>query len=170
VQALLKRGSDPNAKTPDGTPALTVAALSGSPPAVETLLGSGAQAEALDKRGNSSLLSAVRAGREDIVSSLLARGVSADGSAGTPETPLVAAAKAGHPEILKDLLAAHAQVDARDPLGTSALMLIAHTDDTTSLRRRISIRKPEHERAFEVPAERLYQALQRTRTDILCGR
>lgn len=25
--------------------------------------------------------------------------------------------------------------------------------------------KPEHERAFEVPAERLYQALQRTRAD-----
>ncbi|MGW0771630.1 hypothetical protein [Streptomyces sp. NPDC002676] len=37
--------------------------------------------------------------------------------------------------------------------------------DTTSLRRRISIRKPERERAFEVPAERLYQALQRTRAD-----
>ena len=37
--------------------------------------------------------------------------------------------------------------------------------DTTSLRRRISIREPEHEHAFEVPAERLYQALQRTRAD-----
>ena len=54
----------------------------------------------------------------------------------------MAAAKAGHPEILKDLLAAHAQVDARDPLGTSALMLIAHTDDTTSLRRLLDAGAP----------------------------
>ena len=43
---------------------------------------------------------------------------------------------------------------------TTAVLLNVRHDLATPA---VSIRKPEHERAFEVPAERLYQALQQTR-------
>jgi len=135
LQAVLARGADPNATTPDGMPILTVAALSGTAPLVEALLAAGAQATRADRRGNSVLLNAVRIGRQDIVVSMLAHGVSPDGRREDPESPVLAAAKAGQAGILRALLAAHAQPDARDEHGTSALMLVAQTADSESLRR-----------------------------------
>src|SRR5262249_7984829 len=42
LQSLLTRGADPNGATPDGTPVLTVAVVSGAPATIDTLLGAGA--------------------------------------------------------------------------------------------------------------------------------
>src|SRR5205807_2439515 len=135
LRALLSRGADPNALTPDGLPILTVAALSGTAHEVEALLAAGAKGNRADRRGNSALLDAVRIGRQDIVAAMLTHGVSPDGRLDDPEPPLIAAAKGGHAGIVRALLAARAKPDARDEHGTSALMLVAQRTDPDLVQR-----------------------------------
>jgi uncharacterized protein len=137
LQSLLAHGADPDATTPQGLPILSVAVLSGAPATIETLLGAGAHATHGDRHGSSPLLTATREGREDVVKALLAHGVAADGSADDPEPPLVAAAKAGHLDIVHTLTAAHAHIDARDPYGTSALMVVAQRNDSPNALREL---------------------------------
>jgi len=108
LQAVLARGADPNATTPDGMPILTVAALSGTAPLSRLCLPrelrprapTGAATRCFSRRG---------IGREDIVVSMLAHGVSPDGRREDPESPVLAPPRRGQAGILRALLAAHAQ-------------------------------------------------------------
>ena len=113
-------------RSPDGWPALHLAAHFGHGDAVEALLGVGADVRALsDNHEANTALHASLAGRKSarVVSVLLARGADVDARAGGGYTPLHIAAFGGDVELINTLLAHGANGQARADDGTTALAI-----------------------------------------------
>ena len=120
VRLMLSRGMDPGTVGPDGTPVLVTAAREGSERVVDVLLAAGAKVDQANSYGDTALKLAALHGRLSIAKKLRARGAQVE----TPGwTPLIYAATGGHDEMVRYLLAEGANIDARSPNGTTALMM-----------------------------------------------
>ena len=136
VAALLDRGADPRAASPDGTTALHWAARAAQPAAVELLIAAGADPAAANRYGVTPLALAAENGDAASVAALLEAGVDPDAAAGEGETALLIAARTGRVEVLDLLLAAGAEVDAAERWrGQSALMWAAAEGNVAAVRR-----------------------------------
>lgn len=137
VQALLKRGADPNAIGKDGHTALFWAIEMGNMDLMNLLLKKGADINFKDKGGDTVLTWAARAGHWDNVRMLLKYGADVDAKDGSGWTPLMWAAEYNglHEDRLIDviqmLLKHGANVNARTKEGGTAW----HAAKTDSLKR-----------------------------------
>ncbi|MEO8127870.1 MAG: ankyrin repeat domain-containing protein [Bryobacteraceae bacterium] len=137
AEALLSRGADPNAKTPEGSSVLAVAALNGDEDTVRMLIRRGANVNAASPTGRTPLLIAASVdGSYKTVKLLLDKGAAVnakDKTEGMPlvpvggggETPLMNAAKNKDSRSLQLLLERGADVNAKDHTGGTALTAAA---------------------------------------------
>ena len=136
VAALLERGADARASSPDGTTALHWAARAGHAEAVAMLLAAGADPAAANRYGVTPLALAAENGDSASVAALLDAGVDPDAASPDGETALLLAARTGRVEVLDLLLAAGAEVDAAEQWrGQSALMWAAAEGNVAAVRR-----------------------------------
>jgi ankyrin repeat protein len=125
VQVLIEKGSDVNAKTPDGMTALLFAAQGGHDTAVQALLGRGAAIGATNDIGRTALMVAAERGHAAVLQTLLARGAAVNAKGHDGATALMLASQHGRAAAVRVLLAAGADVNARDDTGQSALSVAA---------------------------------------------
>ncbi len=95
VEALARRGVDPNTKDTGGVPALLHAVILRWPEVVNALLKLGASLDASTPSGWSAMMQAVGTGQADLVEQFLARGVMPDAGAVGGRTPLMTAIHCG---------------------------------------------------------------------------
>ncbi len=129
VARLLAEGVDPNIREQKRGPALVMALQEKSFGAAQQLLASDeVDVDATNARGETALMMASLMGHGSTVDKLIAKGatVNKDGW-----TPLHYAASGGRNHIVSKLLAAGADIDARSPNGTTALMLTARRGSLT---------------------------------------
>ncbi len=155
VERLLQAGANPNAALSTGATVLMAAARAGSVEVVTRLLTHGADVNARERTADqTALMWAVSRQHSDVVRLLVAQGAdvrarsrvrrmfvkTADPLNNGPirstsaawvdqggYTPLLFAARQGMVESAKHLLAAGADVNEKAPLGTSALVVAAHS-------------------------------------------
>lgn len=145
ARLLLGAGADPNAKQPDSTSALVLAAHSDNGPVARVLVESGADANATGS-GYSALHAAILRGDSELVKALLAHGANPNQPLvrGTivrrngPDfalpttlvgaTPFLIAAKYGEGEILRILAGAGADTHSALKDGTTPLLAAASAD------------------------------------------
>jgi ankyrin repeat protein len=135
INALLRRGFDPNIRDPKGQVGLTLAVQNGSLAAFGALLAARrVNVEARNQQDESPLMMAAIKGQIDAVKALLAR----DADVNKPGwAPLHYAASAGspqHTEIIALLLEHHAYIDAASPNGTTPLMMAAQYGSHASVK------------------------------------
>ena len=136
VAALLERGADARASSPDGTTALHWAARAGHAEAVAMLLAAGADPTAANRYGVTPLALGAENGDAASVAALLDAGVDPDAASPDGETALLLAARTGRVEVLDLLLAAGAEVDAAEQWrGQTALMWAAAEGNVAAVRR-----------------------------------
>lgn len=127
INALLRRGFDPNTRDPKGQVGLVIALQQGSTKAFAALMASRTiNVEARNAQDESPLMMAAIKGNVDAVKALIARGADVNK---TGWAPLHYAASAGTPQhttIIALLLENHAYIDAASPNGTTPLMMAAH--------------------------------------------
>lgn len=124
VQALLKRGFDPNTPSADLQPALNLALQKGSLKVAEVLIAwPSVQVNRINASDESPLMLAALKGHLRMAEQLIARGADVNK---TGWTPLHYAATGGHVELIRLLLAHHAYIDAESPNGTTPLMMAAY--------------------------------------------
>jgi uncharacterized protein len=125
-------------RSPDGWPALHLAAHFGHGDAVDALLAAGAGVRALsDNHEANTALHASLAGRKSmrVVSALLARGADVNARAGGGYTPLHIAAFGGDVELINALLAHGASAEARADDGMTALAIAEDKGHAQAARR-----------------------------------
>jgi hypothetical protein len=124
VQALLKKGADPDARNGlDFTP-LDIAAASFQPEMMEILLKAGAKLDAPSPYGT-ALTFAAQSGNVPGMKMLLARGANVNPRRPDGITALMLAARAGDSGIVGELLNRKADVNAPDNDGATALIYAA---------------------------------------------
>lgn len=124
LEALLKKGMDPNTVNSQGFPAITFAMMQNSSKSVRVLLLSDElNTDQLDMRGETPLMVACSVNQPDWVAALLARDakLGADGQ----WTALHNAAASGSIESIELLLNAGANIDVLSPNETTPLMMAA---------------------------------------------
>jgi len=108
VDFLLRRGADPNSRTPEGVVALITAAMLGFTDLVRLLLERGADPNHIDPDGaGTPLMAAVEDGYLDVVDLLLASGADPNIRTGD-ESALSIARSQGRKRVIRRLLAAGA--------------------------------------------------------------
>lgn len=123
IDALLKRGFDPNTVDEQGQPGMVVALLNESYEVAAALAESpDLQLEAVNRAGETALMMASLRGQTALVQRLLERGAVINRFGWSP---LHYAASGPDDGALKLLLARGASVDARSPNGTTPLMMAA---------------------------------------------
>jgi uncharacterized protein len=125
-------------RSPDGWPALHLAAHFGHGDAVDALLAAGANVRAMsDNHEANTALHASLAGRKSVrvVSALLARGADVNARAGGGYTPLHIAAFGGDVELINTLLAHGASAEARADDGMTALAIAEDKGHAQAARR-----------------------------------
>ena len=150
TETLLDAGADPDAALPSGETPLMTASRTGSVDAVRSLLTRGADVNAKEgSHGQSALMWAVAQRHSAVVRTLLEHGAATDdrsmsypqviSSSGNADlsgvydieqggyTPLLFAARQGGLESARLLVAAGADVNDVAPMGTSALVVAAHS-------------------------------------------
>lgn len=132
VQALLKRGFDPNTIDPSGRHGLFMAVQDGSLKAAEALVAwPKTNVEWRNAKGESPLMIAAIKGHKELVRALIQR----DADVNKPGwTPLHYAATGGHVEIIQILLEEHAYIDAESPNKSTPLMMAAMYGSTAAVR------------------------------------
>lgn len=123
VEALLKRGFDPNTRNPNGQHALYLAIREPSPKVLKLLLAQKKiEVDARNLQDETPLMLAALKGQRDTVEKLieLAADINKPGW-----TPLHYAATTGQVEILRLLLEHDAYIDAESPNGSTPLMMAA---------------------------------------------
>jgi hypothetical protein len=135
ARCLVWIGADPNALDVYGQTPLREAAWDGSTRAVSALLSMGAKADLEAKAefqglmpSGTALAMAAAGGRGEICNSLLVAGADPNKSNQYGTTPLLAALSQGSPACAPVLIEHGANVNARDALGETPLMLIARFD------------------------------------------
>jgi hypothetical protein len=126
VAHLLQLGSNPNAKTPDGSPALVEAIEKGvmrwgAPPSLEittALLDHGADPNATDQDGETPLMAAGFTGNDKVVKVLLDHQANVNAKDKYGLTPLMDARRL---PVVRLLLSAGASVEDKDKDGETAL-------------------------------------------------
>lgn len=121
VKTLLTQGANVDARS-RGMTALIASAWGGNVEVTKALLAAGANVNAVDDDGGSALCRAAGTPYTEIVRVLI--DVGADVNIGTlAGTPLIQAALNGRVEQVQMLLSHHANVNARNQLGQTALMV-----------------------------------------------
>jgi uncharacterized protein len=122
VRFLLEHGANPDAKTKEGTTALSLAATAGHADAMGVLLDAGAT-PGIRQFDWPPLRHAAFNGRTEAVLLLLSRGVAPDTKVDSGgNTALMTASWQGHTETVKALLDHGADINARNDDGRTALM------------------------------------------------
>jgi len=123
VNQLLRRGFDPNTRSPDGLDPLFIALRDASLKAAEALVDwPKTKPESRNADDESPLMMAALKGHTQLARKLVAKGADVNK---TGWTPLHYAATNGHLEIISLLLENHAYIDAESPNGTTPLMMAA---------------------------------------------
>ncbi|KQT10780.1 ankyrin repeat domain-containing protein [Ramlibacter sp. Leaf400] len=124
ITQLLKRGFDPDTRSPDGQNGLFLALREGSLKAAQALVDwPKTNVEARNAQDESPLMMAALKGHTALVKKLIER----DADINKPGwAPLHYAATGGHLAIMELLLEHHAFIDAESPNGTTPLMMAAH--------------------------------------------
>ena len=142
VEALLAAGADPNAVLPEGETVLMTAARTGAPDVLRTLLDRGADVNGREKwYGEDALMWAAAENHAAAVRLLVERGAPVDGRSRLFDiprqkrrngqsilslgnwTPLMYAARQNAIDAGRALLAAGADLNLKDPDGTTALVI-----------------------------------------------
>ncbi|HEX5047148.1 MAG TPA: ankyrin repeat domain-containing protein [Gammaproteobacteria bacterium] len=140
LDALIAAGADPNAVLPEGETVLMTAARTGSPEALKVLLAHGANVEARESfYGESALIWAAAENHADAIRVLVEHGADVNGRSALMQmekrrlgqsilplgswTPLMYAARQNALEAGEALAAAHADLNAADPDGATALVI-----------------------------------------------
>lgn len=130
VRDVILTGQSVHVRTPDGTPAIVLAARRRNAEIVAALLDAGARANDAARNGETALLTAAANGDDDIVALLLAAKADPDKPGELRETPLLRAVRGRHAVVVKRLLAANADPSQTDSSGTTALSLAESLGDT----------------------------------------
>jgi ankyrin repeat protein len=126
VAALMRQGTDVNARDEDGTTALAWAANHSNIAMAELLLVKGANPDLTNELGIGPLSLAITNGVPTMVKLLLSKGANPNIARENGETPLMTAARLGQIETMRLLLGRGADVNARDKkFGQTALMWAA---------------------------------------------
>ena len=126
MDALLKKGANPNTRGSFGTPPLHWRVRVDDLASAKRLLKAGADPNGLSERGVSPLSLAIANGNPEMVGLLLGAGADPNHSEPSGESHLMMAAQAGVLAVVEQLLSHKAQVDVRDPnYGQTALMFAA---------------------------------------------
>jgi uncharacterized protein len=123
INQLLRRGFDPNTRSPQGLDGQFLALREGSLKAAEALIDwPQTKPETRNADDESPLMMAALKGHTQLARKLVAKGADVNK---TGWTPLHYAATHGHLEIMSLLLENHAYIDAESPNGTTPLMMAA---------------------------------------------
>ena len=131
VQALLRRGFDPNSVSPEGDYALIFALRRSSMAVVQVLVANpDTQVEVRTINDESPLMLAAIKGELEICRQLIER----DADVNKPGwAPLHYAASSGKPEVIQLLLDHYAYIDAASPNGSTPLMMAARYGSTEAV-------------------------------------
>ena len=122
VTLLLERfGADPNAQSPAGHTALTIASFFGYERTVRSLVKGGAEVDLETTMGYTALLQCSLAGHSQIVRVLSEFGADVDRQNKSAETALTTACRAGHAAVAMALLTQGANVNFETRSGRTAL-------------------------------------------------
>ncbi|WP_265923376.1 ankyrin repeat domain-containing protein [Cupriavidus nantongensis] len=122
IVALIRAGSNLEAKGSYGYTALMEAAANGHRDAVIVLLGAGANIEAKSDCGATALICAADRGHLGTIDALLSAGANIEAKDNEGRTVLICAALSGHHNAVEALLEAGANLEAKDIEGATALM------------------------------------------------
>jgi ankyrin repeat protein len=126
MNALIRKGADPNARGAFGTPPLHWRVRVDDVASVQRLLKAGADPNGVTERGVTPLSIAIGNGNAGMVGVLLKAGANPNRAEPSGETHLMMAAQVGERSVVEQLLKHGAQVDVRDPhYGQTALMFAA---------------------------------------------
>jgi uncharacterized protein len=126
VRALIKAGTDVNAKSPDGSTPLLWAAERSAHEIAQALIAAKASVDTPNDYGVTPLLHASRIGDAAMVDILLRGGANPSLAHPEGETPLLAAARSGSVQAVRLLLARGVDVNSAEKFqGTTALMYAA---------------------------------------------
>ena len=132
LNSLLRRGFDPNTRSPDGQHGLYLAIRAPSKSVVQALIDwPKTEVESLNSAGESPLMMAALGGHLDWCKKLIARDAAVNK---TGWAPLHYAATKGHLEVMRLLLEEHAFIDAESPNRTTPLMMAARYGSLESVK------------------------------------
>ena len=130
VKSLLASGVDVDAKSEDGSTALTWAAMRSNAAMAERLLAAGADPNISNMYGVAPLQVAIENSATEVARLLLLKGANPNAARESGETPLMTAARLGNGEIVKLLLSRHADPNAREKkFGQNSVMWAASSPD-----------------------------------------
>lgn len=126
VSGLLRRGVDVDAQEPDGSTALSWAAIRANAALARILLEAGADPDVANSYGIGPLALAIENGSQEIVRLLLDNGADPEVRRESGETPLMTAARMNQVGVMELLLSHGADANAREHrFGQTALMWAA---------------------------------------------
>lgn len=120
VAALVRAGTDLEARGPVGGTALHWAASNGNAHHVAVLLAAGAPMDARNERGDTPLHAAASARNDAVVTALVAAGADIDAQNDTGETPLHLATNSYRPSVIDRLPELGADPEVQDDRGRAA--------------------------------------------------
>ena len=148
VRALLRQGTDVDARTADGATALHWAAHRDDLEAADLLIRAGAHVEATNRYGVAPLALACLNGHAAMVEALLTAGADPNASQPGGETALMTAARTGRVEAVGVLLARGADPNAREhSKGQTALMWAAAENNADVVRALVEAGADVHARS-----------------------
>lgn len=115
ILRLLQQGGDPDARDPNGVPAIVAAAFAGNLPVVQVLADSGADIETTDQYSSTPLMAALAAGKRDVAEFLIKRGADVNHTRTEGYSPLMVAAQNDRAnDLVQMLLGAGARINQVD--------------------------------------------------------